>query len=486
MTPQRTISKTLTTLIIILIAFNPVLAYGQTITPSPPPDEDDDVVSSIMKEALVCAAPAMVYGARIIIACAFSGATALGSGSGIKCSLTDNIKEYFQDPLVHCTARGFFSLASREVTKTIKKSGRNGGPAFIQNYRNFMTEGEYRGEDIFRQILGKTNVCGYLQQGIDGAFQAQRQTTTGSPTCAYVSPSDTYECVEEVGKCNIVLGSCEGDLSTVCTTDYECPFAIEGPPDYIKPPAEGCSSIPVDLCSGNLVEPCQEIDRGLCGKSTTATPAPQSNPFAGNNIRTGSLDPFTLSGSCTMPRGWNLNAYLKNPSQNGGLQAFERMLQPQNNFTGLYLASLRELDSQRKLESEADKNEALAGRGYTGAREGCQSAPKTNACLEKENAECDKTCIDSAVEGPHPDPDEQSCLDECHRQAQQFCKTGPAQARCTFLGQVTTPADLLGATTANFIDSELSWFVSSDEIAELLIAATSYFTNKLTNYLTSQ
>lgn len=80
-------------------------------------------------------------------------------------------KEYILDTLSRATARALYQIVISRITEKIKGGGPDGGPAFVQNWRNFQTNAQYRGEDVFRTILAHTNVCNYLSNDLKKAFR---------------------------------------------------------------------------------------------------------------------------------------------------------------------------------------------------------------------------------------------------------------------------------------------------------------------------
>ena len=211
-------------------------------------------------------------------------------------------------------------------------------------------------------------------------------------------------------------------------------------------------------------------------------------------VRAWNLDPFKRRGKCTMPPGWTVENFQRDFSGNGGWEALARLAQPQNNFYGAFLMSLEELAVQRALDTEADSIEAQSGGGFTGIRQGPTTGGAPNSCGEPpvlgycsgsgipcnpKNIGPGGVYLDCAtVYGP-PDPNGPlSSYTQCVG-AQRV----PSQARCTFLGNVITPAKLLGDATSQTIDKNIGWLITSDEISEVIVAVISAVTQRLNNFM---
>ena len=87
------------------------------------------------------------------------------------------------DTAVKAAVQGAFQAVANEVVGKIQNSGIDGGPAFVQNWRNFQLQAQYRGEDIWRGLLyiavnGDGNVspvlCSYIRKS--QAFNSLRPT----------------------------------------------------------------------------------------------------------------------------------------------------------------------------------------------------------------------------------------------------------------------------------------------------------------------
>lgn len=84
------------------------------------------------------------------------------------------VKEYILDVIARTIARNLLNNAIAGIINTIQTSGRDGGPAFVQNWRNFQTDAQYRGENVFRSILASTPLCNYVSTGIKKVFGANQ------------------------------------------------------------------------------------------------------------------------------------------------------------------------------------------------------------------------------------------------------------------------------------------------------------------------
>jgi len=85
------------------------------------------------------------------------------------------VKEYALDTIARGIARSFLNEAISGVIDSIQGGGRDGGPAFVQNWRNFQTDAQYRGENVFRDILAGTKLCDHFSQDIKNLFNANQK-----------------------------------------------------------------------------------------------------------------------------------------------------------------------------------------------------------------------------------------------------------------------------------------------------------------------
>lgn len=245
--------------------------------------------------------------------------------------------------------------------------------------------------------------------------------------------------------------------------------------------------------------------------------------LSGINIRTGSLDPFTLRGKCPFPNNFNLAAFLVDPMGNGGWDAYARFKNPAANPFGMYLMSAEELERNRAAEVSADAAEQT-GYGVTGQRGAVQRTGSTGNsgykslglacgtdgdCSSKEDStskpwvwcaskQCtrppvdagqycrdDNTCggVTGACQGtcslkplapPSPgatcemtDPDG-TCLRWGNSGPEAPCRLRGSNGQCVFFNNIRTPSSYLNSVLAATINQELGWITSVDEIYEIV------------------
>jgi len=85
-------------------------------------------------------------------------------------------KEFGEDLIARCAAREILIAMGRDITNVARTGGRNGGPAWVRNWRNFQLDAQYRGEDVFRGELSSTNLCDYYGDDLKGMFGATQET----------------------------------------------------------------------------------------------------------------------------------------------------------------------------------------------------------------------------------------------------------------------------------------------------------------------
>lgn len=116
---------------------------------------------------------------------AFGGAAAgiLAVPVTVVADIPFSIKEQVEDVVVRAAARRLQSELQKRVWSKIQSSGRDSlpgapGAAFVQDWREFLQGGQYRGEDVFRAILAdatvgqNATVCEYLRGPLGKVFRA--------------------------------------------------------------------------------------------------------------------------------------------------------------------------------------------------------------------------------------------------------------------------------------------------------------------------
>ena len=63
----------------------------------------------------------------------------------------------------------------QNITNVARTGGRDGGPAWVRNWRNFQLDAQYRGEGIFRGVLASTNLCNYFGSDLKNLFGANQR-----------------------------------------------------------------------------------------------------------------------------------------------------------------------------------------------------------------------------------------------------------------------------------------------------------------------
>ncbi len=85
-------------------------------------------------------------------------------------------KETLKDIAARCGARSVLNLMLEGIYEGYREKGRDGGSALVQNWRNYITNSQYRGEEVFRAILANTQVCKYLERDMYGLFRTTAQS----------------------------------------------------------------------------------------------------------------------------------------------------------------------------------------------------------------------------------------------------------------------------------------------------------------------
>jgi len=157
---------------------------------------------------------------------------------------------------------------------------------------------------------------------------------------------------------------------------------------------------------------------------------------AKQNTRTDSLQFFSTKIACTLPEDFSTEDYLKDFGGNGGWEAFNRLLEPQNNMYGAMLLSNDELSKQRQLAQSSDVNQALANKGYTGI----SGTNKSDSCSVKWT---DGTCL--------------------------------------IYKDIKTPGSYVAGSNEAALNAELEWITTAQDKNTIIANATEIILNRLKN-----
>ncbi len=106
----------------------------------------------------------------------------------------NDTKEHILDVAARCVAREVLNDLNARIVGSVRTGGRyNRGtgrgsePAFVRDWRRFMTQAEHRGEDIFRSVLNSASLCNNVLN-LKNVFNAN-----GAPEIKTNSLSDTQD-----------------------------------------------------------------------------------------------------------------------------------------------------------------------------------------------------------------------------------------------------------------------------------------------------
>ena len=168
------------------------------------------------------------------------------------------------------------------------------------------------------------------------------------------------------------------------------------------------------------------------------------------------LPSFQNLANCTLPANFNAGTFRTDFVKGGGWDTWNKLIQPQNNFFGVYAAALNEQAKQMDVEKTTTMDSAVAGQGFLSQKLGVGTSGLGPS-----------GCADVAIQGP----------------------TLPGAAplgtrtRCTFMGKEVTPAQLLGKTTAGTLDKKLGRVGGATQITDIILSLASAVLNATTNRL---
>lgn len=108
-------------------------------------------------------------------------------------------KEVLADIAARGIQRGVMTGLSNSITNLVLESDKTqsatGRPGFVQNWRDHMGEGRFRGENVFRYQFGQTGTCGYFRDELGALFGADPDGGNALPinTKAAIARLHPYE-----------------------------------------------------------------------------------------------------------------------------------------------------------------------------------------------------------------------------------------------------------------------------------------------------
>lgn len=81
-----------------------------------------------------------------------------------------NNKYSRDDIIARCLARAIINTVTNNTNTIIRTRGRDGGPTFVTNWRNFLAQAQYRGENLFRAELSTANLCSYFSNDLKKSY----------------------------------------------------------------------------------------------------------------------------------------------------------------------------------------------------------------------------------------------------------------------------------------------------------------------------
>ncbi|MBI2674371.1 MAG: hypothetical protein HYX22_01370 [Candidatus Yanofskybacteria bacterium] len=78
------------------------------------------------------------------------------------------------DTAAKAAAQGAFRAAANRILNKIQTGGIGGGALFVQDWREFQLNSQYRGEEVFRGVLKSTKLCNYFENDLKNIFGANQ------------------------------------------------------------------------------------------------------------------------------------------------------------------------------------------------------------------------------------------------------------------------------------------------------------------------
>jgi len=182
-----------------------------------------------------------------------------------------------------------------------------------------------------------------------------------------------------------------------------------------------------------------------------------TNPAGENKTYVPGLPSFQTSANCSLPTDFKVDDF-RNDFSKGGWQAWDSLIQPQNNFFGVYAMALNEQQTQMATEEKSSANSSVAGGGFLSQKLGAGgSGTGPTGCASVAGN------LSGGVQGP------------------------TMTTRCTFMGKDITPGKLLSDSAANAIDAKLKRPGAATELTDIVLnlfaSILTGVTSRLSNYV---
>ncbi len=103
------------------------------------------------------------------------------------------LRDWVLKPLLRQIAQRLLNTYVTKMVDKINGSGRTRNtPSFVDNWRDFLTAAQYRGEDVFRNILANTTLCDHTRQGLQQTFRSPQNPSALPLNSMRVNNLDPY------------------------------------------------------------------------------------------------------------------------------------------------------------------------------------------------------------------------------------------------------------------------------------------------------
>jgi len=227
-----------------------------------------------------------------------------------------------------------------------------------------------------------------------------------------------------------------------------------------------------------------------------------------NQTYTPGLPSFQNLANCTLPSNFNINTFQNDFAKGGGWDVWNQLIQPQNNFFGVYAMALSEQQKQIALENQANTNQNIANQGYlpnkvgTNTASGGQKAGSSNfdygACIDTCSSAYN-TCLKQPTGGEVTAAEwcsaamntcDSSCLKQQQTASQQSTtsstasvngctETLPGTSRCISEGKIVTPGNIYNQVSGARISKQTTTLQDAQSIGDIIQWLVSDVASKL-------